>query len=122
LRNWSIQLALVSGVIILTVLLFYANRKPPVKTEAATDTNNLSVVIKGLEHFMNDATLALDKNSRTKWEDIKKKSESLSGKEKKNWLDSATAFWDAAKRPDIASVYAAKVAENKPKSVTPKGK
>jgi tetratricopeptide (TPR) repeat protein len=109
LRNRFIQAALVSGLILVTVLLYFANRKPPVKKEGPGQ--NMPVAIK-MDEFLKNAFKNLPSNSRAQWTEIQKNTLALSGAEKTRWLDSASAFWDSQSRPDIASVFSRKKAEN----------
>lgn len=112
MRTLYIQTALVLGALILTVLLFIANRKPPVKSGAETAAENMANnPAQSLEHFVNDAVVALNKTERSKWELIRKNLSAQKGLAKKTWLDSAAVFWDVQRKPDVASVYAQQIAE-----------
>ncbi|MBC7863347.1 MAG: hypothetical protein IAF38_10255 [Bacteroidia bacterium] len=102
-------IALSLGAAVLSVLLYFANRKPPIKTEAQESNVQKFQTMDG---FVQNAMKHLNRDGRTKWDEIQKKVNSQTGTEKKRWLDSAAYFWDLEKKPDIASVYSQKVAEN----------
>jgi tetratricopeptide (TPR) repeat protein len=99
---------LVAGLLILSVLLFFANRVPEFKTETAM---NNAVAAQGMTPFVSNAVMSLKGPQKTSWEELTKKISSLQGAEKKSWLDSAVLFWDKLRRPDIAAVYARDGAE-----------
>ena len=97
-----------AGLLILSVLLFYANRVPAFEKEKA---EKKAITEQGLTPYVNKAIASLAGAQRSEWEELSKKISSRSGAEKKNILDSAIIFWDNLRRPDIAAAYALKGAE-----------
>jgi tetratricopeptide (TPR) repeat protein len=99
---------LVAGLLILSVLLFFANRVPSFKTE---ENKTVAAASGGLMPFVNNASMSLKEPLKTQWNQLTSKVSSTKGTERKNWLDSSVVFWDRLQRPDIAAEFANKGAE-----------
>lgn len=86
-------------VLITTVLLFNANRVPP-KPEKVVTENSIEVFVR-MDSFLLLAEKQLPENLQDSWD---KKYQKLP-------IDSSILFWDKQKRPDIAALFAQKLAE-----------
>jgi tetratricopeptide (TPR) repeat protein len=102
-------LALASGLIIISVLLYFANRVPPAKKETEIAVNNSPST--SLASFVNNAVMALKGQNKTNWNLLTNKISGATGQQKKSLLDSAVVFWDNLNRPDISAEFAKSGAE-----------
>lgn len=109
MRNLAIQISIILGFILISVLLFIANRSPTKKQDLTEKQDTVSLDAMNL--YFSKAKTSLKLAAQEKWKKISEKISILSDAEKKQWLDSAIVFWDDLKSPDIAAIFSGKKAE-----------
>lgn len=100
--------------VVVSVLLFNANRIPPRKKIVVENSTQKEKIFTSLL----EAERQLSGKLKEKWDSIKKNTVNLSRNERLKWQDSSILFWDEQNRPDLAAVVSLKKAEseNNPKT------